>query len=229
MPVDIRRNILVRKTSEMVEAGILAAIAVLFAILGTYLPVLGVIFNFLWAVPVAVCGMRNGLRWSIMTLIVAGAVIGSLLGPVQALSVMAMFGLLGLALGECMYRGYTPAKTLVYSSAATFVSILLSMGLAMLVMGTNPVDIMFSGLEEALNETQGYYRAAGMSEEQIAAAVQSNKDMIELIRLILPGSLIVCSPIIAFANYMGSRKVLSKWALPLRPCRRLKTGVYLNI
>ena len=181
MPVDIRRNILVRKTSEMVEAGILAAIAVLFAILGTYLPVLGVIFNFLWAVPVAVCGMRNGLRWSIMTLIVAGAVIGSLLGPVQALSVMAMFGLLGLALGECMYRGYTPAKTLVYSSAATFVSILLSMGLAMLVMGTNPVDIMFSGLEEALNETPGYYRAAGMSEEQIAAAVQSNKDMIELI------------------------------------------------
>ena len=109
---------MVRKTSEMVEAGILAAIAVLFAILGTYLPVLGVIFNFLWAVPV--------------TLIVAGAVIGSLLGPVQALSVMAMFGLLGLALGECMYRGYTPAKTLVYSSAATFVSILLSMGLAML-------------------------------------------------------------------------------------------------
>ena len=71
---------MVRKTSEMVEAGILAAIAVLFAILGTYLPVLGVIFNFLWAVPVAVCGMRNGLRWSIMTLIVAGAVIGSLLG-----------------------------------------------------------------------------------------------------------------------------------------------------
>ena len=221
---------MVRKTSEMVEAGILAAIAVLFAILGTYLPVLGVIFNFLWSVPVAVCGMRNGLRWSIMTLIVAGAVIGSLLGPVQALSVMAMFGLLGLALGECMYRGYTPAKTLVYSSAATFVSILLSMGLAMLVMGTNPVDIMFSGLEEALNETPGYYRAAGMSEEQIAAAVQSNKDMIELIRLILPGSLIVCSPIIAFANYMGSRKVLSKNGRCFcAPCRRLKIGVYRNI
>ena len=68
-----------------------------------------------------------------------------------------------------------------------------------------------------------------MSEEQIAAAVQSNKDMIELIRLILPGSLIVCSPIIAFANYMGSRKCFQKWALLLRPCRRLKTGVYQNI
>ena len=75
---------MVRKTSEMVEAGILAAVAVLFAILGAYLPVLGALFNLLWPVPVAVCGMRNGLRWSVMTLIVAGAVIGSLLGPLQS-------------------------------------------------------------------------------------------------------------------------------------------------
>ena len=39
---------MVRKTSEMVEAGILAAVAVLFAILGAYLPVLGALFNLLW-------------------------------------------------------------------------------------------------------------------------------------------------------------------------------------
>ena len=72
--------------------------------------------------------------------------------------------------------------------------------------------------------------AAGMSEEQIAAAVQSNKDMIELIRLILPGSLIVCSPIIAFANYMGSRKVLSKMGVafaPLPPFKNWRVSEYL--
>ena len=107
---------MVRKTSEMVEAGILAAIAVLFAILGAYLPVLGALFSFLWPVPIAVCGMRNGLRWSVMSLIVSCAVIGSLLGPVQSLSIMAMFGLLGLVLGECMHRGFEPGKTLFYSS-----------------------------------------------------------------------------------------------------------------
>lgn len=221
---------MVRKTSEMVEAGILAALAVLFAILGTYLPVLGIIFNFLWAVPIAVCGMRNGFRWSVMTLIVAGAVIGSLLGPLQALSMMAMFGLLGLALGECMYRGYTPSKTLVYGSAAVFVSILLSLGLGMLVVGTNPVDMMFNGLEEALQEMQGYYQAAGMSKEQIAAAVQANKDMIEMIHLILPGSLIVCSPIIAFVNYYGARKVLAKMGVvfaPLPPFKNWRVSEYL--
>ena len=142
---------MVRKTSEMVEAGILAALAVLFAILGAYLPVLGALFNLLWPVPVAVCGMRNGLRWSVMTLIVACAVIGSLLGPLQSLSIMAMFGLMGLVLGECLHRGYKPVKTLLFSSVATLISIILSIGLGMLVLGTDPVNLMFEGMNHPFN------------------------------------------------------------------------------
>lgn len=208
---------MVRKTSEMVEAGILAAIAVLFAILGAYLPVLGALFSFLWPVPIAVCGMRNGLRWSVMSLIVSCAVIGSLLGPVQSLSIMAMFGLLGLVLGECMHRGFEPGKTLFYSSAATLVSIVLSIALGMLVMGTNPVDMMFEGLQQALQESEAYYREAGMAEADIAAAVQSNKELLETIRLILPASFIVCSPILAFANYMAARKILGKMGVAFAP------------
>lgn len=208
---------MVRKTSEMVEAGILAAVAVLFAILGAYLPVLGALFNLLWPVPVAVCGMRNGLRWSVMTLIVAGAVIGSLLGPLQSLSIMAMFGLMGLVLGECLHRGYRPVKTLLFSSVATLISIILSIGLGMLVLGTDPVNLMFEGMEQAMQESTVYYREAGMSEEQIAAAVKDNQNLLATIRLILPGSLVVCSPILAFANYMAARKILGKMGVAFEP------------
>lgn len=208
---------MVRKTSEMVEAGILAAVAVLFAILGAYLPVLGALFNLLWPVPVAVCGMRNGLRWSVMTLIVAGAVIGSLLGPLQSLSIMVMFGLMGLVLGECLHRSYRPVKTLLFSSAATLISIILSIGLGMLVLGTDPVNLMFEGMEQAMQESTVYYREAGMSEEQITAAVKDNQNLLATIRLILPGSLVVCSPILAFANYMAARKILGKMGVAFEP------------
>ena len=62
---------MIRKTSAMVEAGILAAIAIVFAIISMYVPVIGSFINFLWPLPIAICGMRNGLRWSVMTLIVA--------------------------------------------------------------------------------------------------------------------------------------------------------------
>ena len=60
------------KTSAMVEAGILAAIAIVFALISTYVPVLGMLVNFIWCLPIILCGMRNGLRWSIMTLAVSG-------------------------------------------------------------------------------------------------------------------------------------------------------------
>lgn len=208
---------MVRKTSEMVEAGILAAVAVLFAVLGAYLPILGALFNFLWPVPVAVCGLRNGLRWSVMTLIVACAVIGSLLGPVQSLSIMAMFGLLGLVLGECLHRGYKPVKTMLFSSAAAFISIILSIGLGMLILGTDPVNMMFEGLHEAMQQTETYYREAGMSEAEIASAIKANQDLLQTIRLILPGSFVVCSPILAFVNYMAVRKVLGKMGVAFEP------------
>ena len=44
---------MIRKTSAMVEAGILAAIAIVFAIISMYVPVIGSFINFLWPLPIA--------------------------------------------------------------------------------------------------------------------------------------------------------------------------------
>lgn len=43
---------MIRKTSAMVEAGILAAIAIVFAIISMYVPVIGSFINFLWPLPI---------------------------------------------------------------------------------------------------------------------------------------------------------------------------------
>ena len=59
----------------MVEAGILAAIAIVMALIVMYVPVLGAFVNFLWPLPIVICGARHGLKWSIMTLLVATIII----------------------------------------------------------------------------------------------------------------------------------------------------------
>ena len=104
---------MIRKTSAMVEAGILAAIAIVFAIISMYVPVIGSFINFLWPLPIAICGMRNGLRWSVMTLIVADIAVAVLISPLHAFSLLAAFSLVGLTLGECMRRGYKPFKLML--------------------------------------------------------------------------------------------------------------------
>ena len=66
---------MIRKTSAMVEAGILAAIAIVMALISMYVPVLGAFVNFVWPLPIVICGCRHGLKWSIMTLLVATIII----------------------------------------------------------------------------------------------------------------------------------------------------------
>lgn len=201
---------MVRKTSEMVEAGILAAVAVLFAILGAYLPVLGALFNLLWPVPVAVCGMRNGLRWSVMTLIVACAVIGSLLGPVKALFILTMWGFPSIVLGECMCRRYKPVKILTFTSLAIAVSFVLDILLSILVLGLNPIAMIFGNIARVYVEIEDYCRAMGMSETEIVSVINMYKEFVANMEIVLPGSLIIASPLLALCNYWGTRKILAK-------------------
>lgn len=201
---------MIRKTSAMVEAGILAAIAIVFAIISMYVPVVGSFVNFLWPLPIAICGMRNGLRWSIMTLIVADIAVAVLISPLHAFSLLAAFGLVGLTLGECMRREYKPFKLMLISSMACLISIGASFLIALYIMGIHPVDMMFTSLEEAARESAGYYQSMGMSETEIEAAVKSNAEMLRMMRLIMPGAFFLCAPIIAFVNYLAARKILSK-------------------
>ena len=77
------------KTSSLVESGILAAVAVLFTLVGNYIPVLDLIVSILWPLPIILCGRRNGLKWSILCLLVTGCGVAGLLSPLLGDAVIA--------------------------------------------------------------------------------------------------------------------------------------------
>lgn len=60
--------------------------------------------------------------------------------------------------------------------------------IALYIMGIQPVDMMFTSLEEAARESVGYYQSMGMSQTEIDAAVKSNAEMLRMMRLIMPGA-----------------------------------------
>ena len=198
------------KTSAMVEAGILAAIAIVFALISTYVPVLGMLVNFIWCLPIILCGMRNGLRWSIMTLVVSGAVVAILISPINALLLVAVFGPLGLVVGECMKRKLPPVKLMAISSVAAFVSLIASVGITFAFLGSDPISMFFGMFDEALADITAIYKQQGLSEEQIQAATTSAQDSFKLIRLVLPASFVISAPILAFINYWVAKSILNK-------------------
>lgn len=201
---------MIRKTSAMVEAGILAAIAIVMALVSMYVPVIGAFVNFLWPLPIVICGMRNGLKWSIMSLIVAGVIVSIIISPLQAFFLVAIFGLLGLILGECMRRRFSPMKLMLYGSVGAVLALVINIALSFLVLGINPVDMMFTAFHDSLTQLAEYYRESGMTEDEVQKAVAGYAEMLRMMRIIMPGAFLLSAPALAFINYIAAKKILTK-------------------
>lgn len=201
---------MIRKTSAMVEAGILAAIAIVMALISMYVPVLGAFVNFLWPLPIVICGCRHGFKWSVMTLLVATIIIAVIISPINAFFLAAIFGLLGLILGECMRRHLPPMQMMLYGSIGAVLALIINIVLSFLVLGIDPIEMIFTSFHESLNQLAAYYREHGMGEEEIKKIVDGYAEMLRMMRIIMPGAFLLCAPVMAFINYIAAKKILTK-------------------
>ena len=194
----------------MVEAGILAAVAIVMALIAMYIPVLGTFVNFVWPLPIIACGVRNGLKWSILTTLVAGLICAMLLNPLQAFILVAVFGILGLILGECMRRNTSPLAILFYGSIGGLLALAINFAIAFLILDINPVAMLFESFDQGLIQMAEFQRSKGIAEAEIAATIASYKELIRMMRIIMPGAFLLTAPVLAFINYWAAKKILTK-------------------
>lgn len=199
-----------RKTSAMVEAGILAAVAIVMALISVYIPVVGVFVNFVWPLPIVICGMRHGLQWSVMTLMAAAIILAMIISPVNAFFLAVIFGLLGLVLGECMRRRLTPGRVMLYGSVGAVITLGLNFALSFAILGINPIEMMFSSFHESLSQLTAYYQGQGLAEAEIKKIVDEYRELLRMMRIIMPGAFLLCAPVLAFLNYWAARKILGR-------------------
>jgi uncharacterized protein YybS (DUF2232 family) len=194
----------------MVEAGILAAIAIVMALISMYVPVLGAFVNFLWPLPIVVCGCRHGLKWSVMTLLVATIIIAMVVSPINAFFLAAIFGLLGLILGECMRRHLPFMQLMLYGTVGAVIALILNIVLSFTVLGIDPINMMFTSFNDSMGQLATYYREHGMSEADVEQAIAGYREMLRMMRIIMPAAFLMCAPIMAFINYVAAKKILGK-------------------
>ena len=199
-----------RKTSAMVEAGILAAIAIVMALITIYVPVIGAFVNFVWPLPIIICGIRHGLKWSVLSLIVAGILIAMIISPMQAFFLAAIFGILGLILGECMRRHLPPGTLMFYGTLGGILALVINIVLSFLVMGIDPIEMIFTSFGDSLVQVAEFQRSHGISEEDIQKSVASYQEMLRMMKIIMPAAFLLSAPIIAFVNIWAAKKVMGR-------------------
>lgn len=195
---------------SMVEGGLLAGIAILFAIISAYLPVIGPFVNLLWPVPIILLGVRHGYKWSIMATVVAGIIIAMLLHPLQAVSVVVGFGLIGIILGFAFRMEFSPAKTMLWGTIASLISKAALLGIGAVVTGINPFEMQSDVMAKAMEQGVEVYRNFGMAEPELAKMTESMQIMIDLLKIILPAGFIMASVVDTFLNFVIAKTVLKK-------------------
>lgn len=198
------------RVRPMVEGGVLSAVAIIFAIISAYLPVLGPFVNLIWPVPIILLGVRHGYKWSILATAVAGVLIAILLHPLQAVGVVVGFGLIGIVLGHALRSGFSPTKAMLWGSLASLISKAAVLGISAAVLGINPLTMQTDILAKAVEQAVEVYRGFGMTEENLAQIAGSMKTTMELLNIILPAGFTLAAVLDTYLNFMIARAVLRK-------------------
>lgn len=193
----------------LTEGALLAAVAVVLALAGFYLPVIGPLIAFLWPVPVALIHIRHGLRISVLTVVAAGLVLTAFVGPIQALLMASSFGLVGLGFGIALQRRASAVWTLLAGSAGLLLSFGVSLGISFLVFKVNPLEVG-EELRQAVTGATALYRRIGVPEASIQQVEAMFEQAIEAFRYIFPAAMAVAALINGLLNFSVLRAVLRR-------------------
>ncbi len=201
-------------TRPTVEAGVMSAIAIVFALISVYVPVVGAFVTFLWPVPIILLGVRHGIKWSILATIVAGLLSAILIQPFKAVTIVVGFGLIGLVFGHAFRARFGPFKTILWGSVACLISNLALMGLTFVIMGVNPLNFQSESMNQSLVQAFDIYRGLGVPETTIAQLEEQFKTAMTLFQILLPACIALGAVFQTYLNFILARAVLRRLGHP---------------
>ncbi len=203
-------------TKPLVEGALLAGIAVVLALAATYLPVAGMLLFFLLPVPIALMELRHGTRPALLSVFVTGAVLSAFIGPLQAVSLTATLGLVGVAFGFGIRNRFSPTKTLLLGTVALLVTTVLSVSLSFLFLGVSPFQIQEEMLE-AVRAVSEMYERWGVDEEIVRQTRETLEASFSAFRLVFPAAFVAGALLNSLLNFSVLRMVLNRLGHNVNP------------
>ncbi|MEN3185372.1 MAG: YybS family protein [Atribacterota bacterium] len=207
-----------KKVQPTVEGAFLAALTVIFYLASIYIPILGIILSFLCPLPVMFLVIRWNWKVGFLTSLVASFVVFAFAGVIQALTCLLGFTLLGIIMGITIKKGWSAFEVIAWNTVVSLLSKLALVGVALLLLGKNPLAENIAVMEEALRSVSRVFQ--GMRETNI-------QSIIDFMKMALPAVLIIASLFDTTFNFLLGRLVgqrvgirfpeiaaFSRWQMP---------------
>jgi uncharacterized protein YybS (DUF2232 family) len=197
-------------TKAIVEGALLSSITVILSFFSMYVPGVGLLADLVLPVPVIILGMKHGLKISLLSVVVSGAVIAAFSGPIRAVTGVLSFGLVGMGMGWALKRKYSPFKVFAVGAAASLVSNIALFLLSLAIMGINPFLQEIEIYRESLNSAAKIYSRMGVNPETVKPALEMYGKILDLMPLLIPAMLILASVSSSFLSFHVSKMVLRR-------------------
>ena len=207
-------------TRPLIEGALLAALTVVIALVAIYVPVVGPLLGLTWAIPVMLVHVRHGWRLSILTVVVAAALLAVIVGPIEAVLRAAYFGFVGIAFGYAFRRRLSSSWAILAGSLGSIAAMIVIFGLLLVVFGENQVTLMKTAYTQAIVQAQEMYKRFGLDQNpDIQAQMAGFKAIVSNLDLLLPVILVGSGVVLSFMNYAVAGAILPRFGHRVEPIR----------
>jgi uncharacterized protein YybS (DUF2232 family) len=210
-------------TKAVVEAGLLSAIIVVLMLITVYIPFLSIL-NVILPVPVTILYLRHNYKVAISAVVVSGILVAMFYDPVSAINATAVYAITGMTLGYCIKGDKKLSFTIILLTLAGAVSYLIMGLLYIFILQPNGVHGVMNDINKIIEmynntveQTKNFYKSMGMTPQQLDGMKQSFPVLtLEIIKLLVPGVIVVSLVSSACINYAIAKSILKKLKYKVR-------------
>ncbi|KAB2953866.1 DUF2232 domain-containing protein [Heliorestis acidaminivorans] len=206
-------------TRTIVESTLLAIVTALLAILGIIFLPISPLISLFWTVPIVVVVVRHDWNAAIYTLSLSTALIAVFLGPMPALMIFLLYGVLAIAYGYAFRHLWTTFRTALLGMAVSILTTALFVLAGVYLTGFSLADLE-AQVALSVEEVIEFYRTSGLIEQYEQQGITEEvmrelfTDFLRLVKNMLPSILIIYSSFVALMNLLLARWVIRKLTLP---------------
>ncbi len=194
-------------TRGLTEGALLAALTVIVGAVGLVAPFVGIL---LAPLPIMLLVIRWGLRTAVLASVVAALILLQFFGPLNAVSITAMFAPLGLALGWGVWRGIGAQFTVFLGAAAFLVSTIAALATTTFVLHQDLVGQFITSQVQAMQMALSLQQKLGAPAQHIEEMRRTIAALPQFLHTALPVMFALGALVWSYLCYALARAVLRR-------------------
>lgn len=194
-----------KKGNKLLEIILAIAMAIIFMLIGMYYISW---FMFFYPVFFIVIGVRHGLNYNILSLLISNFIIAMVVGIGASICILLAFGPLSIVLSYAIKNRKKSFDIISVSTVALFVSLISIIIIMKGIADVNVITQLEEFFSQTINTQTKVLQDMDLSSYEISKAVDLLEESIEYTILILPSIIMISSLVITYLNYLISALIL---------------------